>query len=198
MISLRELSSRCWSVESDLSEIELWNQRMGWLPIMPGYQVPFDLKEGANESVQFIQKLSSLSVRQTVLGRSKVKKEWILPRDQSTWFQDAVRVAGHYSEHLPRSCLTYFGSKAMASLTAKVEHEDSKPIYEDRHQEFFRFENALSGALRIFRPSAPQLIPLFVCLALIPIIIFLSLFSGWYVWKNVAVGWESPLYLQYG
>lgn len=86
----------------------------------------------------------------------------------------------------------------MASLTAKVEHEDSKPIYEDRHQVFFWFENALSGAFRIFRPIAPQLIPLFICLALIPIIIFLSIFSGWYVWKNVAVGWEYPLYLQYG
>ncbi|KAG0696024.1 putative adipose-regulatory protein-domain-containing protein [Suillus ampliporus] len=48
------------------------------------------------------------------------------------------------------------------------------------------------------RASAPQLIPLFVCLALIPIIILFSLFSGWYVWKNVAVGWESPLFLQYG
>ncbi|KAJ8594846.1 hypothetical protein M405DRAFT_711184, partial [Rhizopogon salebrosus TDB-379] len=56
----------------------------------------------------------------------------------------------------------------------------------------------LSGALRLFRPLAPHLVPVFVCLALIPVIIFLSLFSGWYVWKNVAVRWESPLYLQYG
>ncbi|OJA16244.1 hypothetical protein AZE42_00072 [Rhizopogon vesiculosus] len=86
----------------------------------------------------------------------------------------------------------------MASPTAEVEHEDPKPLYEDNHQEIFWFENALSGSLRIFRPLAPQLIPLFVCLALIPVIISFSLFSGWYVWKNVAVGWESPLYLQYG
>ncbi|KAG2369475.1 putative adipose-regulatory protein-domain-containing protein [Suillus spraguei] len=52
--------------------------------------------------------------------------------------------------------------------------------------------------MNLFRPIAPQLIPLFVCLALIPVIILFSLFSGWYVWKNVAVGWEYPLYLQYG
>jgi hypothetical protein len=87
---------------------------------------------------------------------------------------------------------------AMASLTAKVEHEDSKPLPEVQYQDYFRFENVLSGTLRLFRPLAPHLVPVFVCLALIPVIIFLSLFSGWYVWKNVAVRWESPLYLQYG
>jgi hypothetical protein len=86
----------------------------------------------------------------------------------------------------------------MASLITKVEQEDSKPLYEDQRQGSLWFETISSSALRFFRPLAPQLIPLFVCLALIPVIIFFSLFSGWYVWKNVAVGWESPLYLQYG
>ncbi|KAH7928494.1 hypothetical protein BV22DRAFT_1192743 [Leucogyrophana mollusca] len=57
---------------------------------------------------------------------------------------------------------------------------------------------ALLGGLGLFRPIAPQLIPLFVCLALIPVIVFFSLFSGWYVWKTVAVGWYSPIDLQYG
>ncbi|KIJ68602.1 hypothetical protein HYDPIDRAFT_106814 [Hydnomerulius pinastri MD-312] len=52
--------------------------------------------------------------------------------------------------------------------------------------------------LSLLRPIAPQLVPLVVCLALIPVIVFFSLFSGWYVWKNVAVGWEMPIYLQYG
>jgi len=83
----------------------------------------------------------------------------------------------------------------MASLTAKVEDMDSKPL---QHQQSLWLENVSSAALRLFRPLAPQLIPLFVCLALIPVIISFSLFSGWYVWKNAAVGWESPVYLQYG
>jgi hypothetical protein len=92
---------------------------------------------------------------------------------------------------------------ASSTPTAKVEPEDSKPLsYEGQHEEYSLFENAVSSAIQfimnIFRPVAPQLIPLFVCLALIPVIILFSLFSGWYVWKNVAVGWESPLYLQYG
>ncbi|KAG1716006.1 hypothetical protein ID866_1171 [Astraeus odoratus] len=52
--------------------------------------------------------------------------------------------------------------------------------------------------IRLLRPLAPQLVPLFVLLALIPVIVFLSLFSGWYVWNNVAVGWETQIYLQYG
>lgn len=45
---------------------------------------------------------------------------------------------------------------------------------------------------------APQLITLAVCLFLIPLVIFLSAFAGWFVWKHVAVGWETPVYLQYG
>ncbi|KAL4070817.1 putative adipose-regulatory protein-domain-containing protein [Scleroderma citrinum] len=52
--------------------------------------------------------------------------------------------------------------------------------------------------LRLLRPVAPQLVPLFVLLALIPVIVSFSLFSGWYVWKNVAVGWQTEIYLQYG
>ncbi|KAG0693318.1 putative adipose-regulatory protein-domain-containing protein [Suillus ampliporus] len=92
---------------------------------------------------------------------------------------------------------------ASSTPTAKVEPEDSKPLsYEEQREEFTWLENAVSNAIRfpvnLFRPVAPQLIPLFVCLALIPVIILFSLFSGWYVWKNVAVGWESPLFLQYG
>lgn len=91
---------------------------------------------------------------------------------------------------------------ASSTPTAKVEPEDSKSFSYEEHEEYSWLENAVSSAIRfimnLFRPVAPQLIPLFVCLALIPVIILFSLFSGWYVWKNVAVGWESPLYLQYG
>lgn len=45
---------------------------------------------------------------------------------------------------------------------------------------------------------ASHLVPLFVCLSLIPLILFFSLFSGWYIWKNIPVGWQVPIYLQYG
>ncbi|KAF8560232.1 hypothetical protein OG21DRAFT_1473689 [Imleria badia] len=45
---------------------------------------------------------------------------------------------------------------------------------------------------------ASHLVPLFVCLALIPLVLFFSLFSGWYIWKNTPVPWQVPVYLQYG
>ncbi|KAG1749847.1 putative adipose-regulatory protein-domain-containing protein [Suillus paluster] len=88
---------------------------------------------------------------------------------------------------------------ASSTPTAKVEPEYSKPLsYEGQSEEFSLLQNVARFIMNLCRPVAPRLIPLFVCLALIPVIIIFSLFSGWYVWKNVAVGWESPLYLQYG
>ncbi|KAH7885915.1 hypothetical protein F5I97DRAFT_1876383 [Phlebopus sp. FC_14] len=53
-------------------------------------------------------------------------------------------------------------------------------------------------AISLMRPIGLQLVPLAVCLALVPVVVILSVFSGWYVWRNVAVGWEANLYLQYG
>jgi len=69
--------------------------------------------------------------------------------------------------------------------------------------------NLLSSALRFFlalassvfsllRPFAPQIIPLLICVFIIPLVVLLSLSAGFLVWKNVAVGWESPLHLQFG
>lgn len=52
--------------------------------------------------------------------------------------------------------------------------------------------------IRLLRPFAPQLVSLLVFLALIPVVVSISLFSGWYVWRNVAVGWKTDIYLQYG
>ncbi|ETW86950.1 hypothetical protein HETIRDRAFT_240515, partial [Heterobasidion irregulare TC 32-1] len=52
--------------------------------------------------------------------------------------------------------------------------------------------------IRTVRPITPQLIPLAICLLLVPFLILLSGLSGVYVWRSVAVGWEVPLYLQYG
>lgn len=48
------------------------------------------------------------------------------------------------------------------------------------------------------RPIAPVIIPVAICTIAIPILLLFSLSSGFYVWKSVAVGWEAPLYLQYG
>ena len=50
----------------------------------------------------------------------------------------------------------------------------------------------------VSRPIASHLVPLLVCLSLIPLLLLLSLFSGWYIWKNVPVAWHVPIYLQYG
>jgi len=48
------------------------------------------------------------------------------------------------------------------------------------------------------KPVVPQLIALSVCLLLVPLVVLLSLYAGWFVWRNVAVGWKAPVYLQYG
>ncbi|KAF8917688.1 hypothetical protein CPB85DRAFT_1285233 [Mucidula mucida] len=56
----------------------------------------------------------------------------------------------------------------------------------------------LSKGLALIRPFAPQLIALAVFAFLIPLVFSLSVAAGYAVWKNVAVGWEMPLYLQYG
>ena len=56
----------------------------------------------------------------------------------------------------------------------------------------------VSTGLETLRPFSPQLIPLLICTLLIPIVVFFSLISGLLVWKSLAVGWEVPLYLQYG
>lgn len=56
----------------------------------------------------------------------------------------------------------------------------------------------VSSGSSFLRPFAPQLIPVLICLFLVPLAILLSLTAGFIVWKNVAVGWESPLHLQFG
>jgi hypothetical protein len=56
---------------------------------------------------------------------------------------------------------------------------------------------AVNG-VSVLRPYAPQLVPIAVCMFLVPFAICLSLYAGWSVWKSLAVGWDVPLYLQYG
>jgi hypothetical protein len=60
------------------------------------------------------------------------------------------------------------------------------------------FFSALSAFLAFLRPTFPHILPLLVCLSLVPLLLFLSASAGWIVWRNVAVGWQTPLYLQYG
>ncbi|KAJ8520085.1 hypothetical protein ONZ45_g3042 [Pleurotus djamor] len=55
-----------------------------------------------------------------------------------------------------------------------------------------------SGLVNFLRPFAPQIIPLLVCVLLVPLIILLSAYAGWVVWKSVPVAWQVPLNLQYG
>jgi hypothetical protein len=50
----------------------------------------------------------------------------------------------------------------------------------------------------VLQAIAPKIIPLVVFLSFIPALFFISLSAGWFVWKNVAVGWEATMYLQYG
>lgn len=52
--------------------------------------------------------------------------------------------------------------------------------------------------LEKFRQASPFYIPLLICLAAIPLLMLLSLFAGWSVWKSVPTGWHKELYLQYG
>ena len=49
-----------------------------------------------------------------------------------------------------------------------------------------------------FRSAIPELIPLAVFVTSIPILLFFSCSAGWFVWRSIAVGWETDLYLQYG
>ncbi|CDO73203.1 hypothetical protein BN946_scf185007.g258 [Trametes cinnabarina] len=56
----------------------------------------------------------------------------------------------------------------------------------------------LLAALRLIQPLAPQLVPLLVFSISLPVILFLSVGSGYWVWKSVAVGWETEIFLQYG
>jgi hypothetical protein len=57
---------------------------------------------------------------------------------------------------------------------------------------------ALSNVSRLVLPITPKFIPFIVCSLFIPLVLFVSISAGWIVWKNVAVGWEATLYLQYG
>ena len=58
--------------------------------------------------------------------------------------------------------------------------------------------NAGVYVLEKFRQASPLYIPILICLAAIPLLMLLSLFAGWSVWRSVPTGWHRELYLQYG
>jgi len=60
------------------------------------------------------------------------------------------------------------------------------------------FLSSLVTLVRVLRPYAPQLVPLLVCLLLLPAVIFVSIYAGFLVWRNIAVPWDAPLHLQFG
>ena len=60
------------------------------------------------------------------------------------------------------------------------------------------FIDLLWAVMRLFSPLAPHLVPLAVFSVTLPLIILLSIASGFFVWKNIAVSWETDIYLQYG
>ncbi|KAM5531877.1 hypothetical protein V8D89_014431 [Ganoderma adspersum] len=60
------------------------------------------------------------------------------------------------------------------------------------------FVDLLWAIARLFSPLAPHLVPLAVFSVTLPLIILLSIGSGYFVWKSIAVSWETDLFLQYG
>ncbi|TFK77240.1 hypothetical protein BDN72DRAFT_754242 [Pluteus cervinus] len=56
----------------------------------------------------------------------------------------------------------------------------------------------LTHGLSAIRPFSPQLIPIIVCILLIPVIVLLSVYAGWSVWSSAAVNWQADLNMQYG
>ncbi|KAJ7099608.1 putative adipose-regulatory protein-domain-containing protein [Mycena crocata] len=60
------------------------------------------------------------------------------------------------------------------------------------------FSATLSAFFSVLRPALPHILPLLVFLSFVPLILFSSASAGWLVWRNVAVGWQAPLHLQYG
>lgn len=55
-----------------------------------------------------------------------------------------------------------------------------------------------SKIAKTIQPYTTQLLAISIVLFLVPILITLSLYAGFFVWKSVAVSWKIPLYLQYG
>lgn len=82
---------------------------------------------------------------------------------------------------------------------ALIQQQEQEETVPDALLAPVRFSGALlaKGAGYI-KPVVPQLVSLSVCLLLVPLLVLFSALSGWYVWKNIAIGWSIPVYLHYG
>jgi hypothetical protein len=56
----------------------------------------------------------------------------------------------------------------------------------------------LSSIFAFVRPYTPRVVPLLVCATFFPLVILVSLGAGYFVWSNLSISWQLPLYLQYG
>lgn len=80
-----------------------------------------------------------------------------------------------------------------------IDHHTDDPVTSPPPPFPFNFlVNIISWTLRLIKPLAPHLVPLVIFSLSIPVVLFLSFSAGWFVWRSIAVGWEAPLYLQYG
>jgi len=53
-------------------------------------------------------------------------------------------------------------------------------------------------SFNIIRLYMPRLVPLLVYATFLPLLVFVSLGAGYFVWSSLSVSWHVPLYLQYG
>jgi hypothetical protein len=89
----------------------------------------------------------------------------------------------------------------MADPLDKYLVRQTKPSFTARlaHAIFiYPVELFLSLLSFVFRPIAPQLIPLAVFSLLVPLLVIPAIVSGVYVWYSRAVSWQYPLFFQYG
>lgn len=95
----------------------------------------------------------------------------------------------------------------MASHIAEANRNPNNVLLDEDHPTHFSgifyaparlVISIFSSVFTVLRPFAPQLIPIIFCFLFIPVSMILSGAAGFVVWRNVAVGWESPIYLQFG
>ena len=127
---------------------------------------------------------------------------------QSCTVPSRFGVSPHHPLLLPSAC---FGTDRMERTKKEnaLEERDTlrRQVAEDTRGIFSYFwplhpiqlfVDLLWAIARLFSPLAPHLVPLAVFSVTLPLIILLSIGSGYFVWKSIAVSWETELFLQYG
>ncbi|KAL5495369.1 hypothetical protein ACEPAI_832 [Sanghuangporus weigelae] len=83
----------------------------------------------------------------------------------------------------------------MASTNRTSQAPSSPTFYDSWAKHLSAFTESI--LLRL-KARTPQLVPLFICIGVLPILLLFSLIAGWIVWSTVPIGWRIPVYLQYG